>query len=484
MALAAVTLCGSACLFAQSSEKLNVVVLLVDDLGQQDIGAYNPTTFYETPNIDRLAAEGTLFTSGYAANPVCSPTRYSVMTGKYPTRAALTNWLPGKRTEKFAGAPLATHMASEETTIAEALRKEGYRTAFVGKWHLGESEADWPEAQGFEFNFGGFSMGRPSSYFSPYKNPRLKDGPTGEYLPERLVRESVGLLRKFKTEGKPFLLVHSFYLVHGPLQAPASLIEKYKRKAEAMGLKPKFGEDQQYHYESKQKRRVRESQDHATYAAMMEALDTSVGVILSELKALSLDKNTLVVFLSDNGGLSTAEGSPTANLPLRGGKGWVYEGGIRVPFIVRHPTRGKAGLVNDVPVITNDLMPTLLAAAGAKPSPETLVDGISLLPLVEKEVGALRERPLFWHYPHYSNQGGFPGGAIRVGQWKLVEDYEDGSVALYDLANDIGERNDLAAAQPERVKNLRSQLHSWYKTTGAKFLGTGKLGLPAWSPDN
>ena len=259
---------------------LNIVVLLTDDYGWADLGANNPATFYETPNLDRLAAQGVRFTAGYAANPVCSPTRYSVMTGKYPTRAGLTNWLPGVRTERFQEAPLTLQMALEETTLAEVLSSAGYRTAFVGKWHLGEEQKYWPEFQGFGINIAGWSKGQPSSYFSPYHNPRLEDGPNGEHLTERLANETLRLLDKFKAEGKPFFLMHSFYDVHTPLQARAALIEKYRAKAQRLGLHEAFTEEPQYYLSAKGPRLVRSVQSHATYAAMVEEMDTAAGRIL------------------------------------------------------------------------------------------------------------------------------------------------------------------------------------------------------------
>lgn len=460
----------------------NILLLLVDDLGQQDIGAYNADTFYETPQVDRIAREGVRFSSGYAANPVCSPTRYSIMTGRYPTRAMLTNWLPGQRTERFRDAPLAENMASEEVTIAEILRGAGYRTAIVGKWHLGKDEAHWPEAQGFEVNIGGWAAGHPRSYFSPYRNPKLADGPDGEYLAPRLATETINLIHRFHEERKPFLIVHSFYNVHTPLHAPKDLVEKYQRKAERLGLRDKFGEEAQYHFDKKEKRLVRRIQCHPVYAAMVESMDRAVGRILDALQELGLSKNTLVVFVSDNGGLSTSEGSPTSNLPLRGGKGWVYEGGIRVPFIIKAPFLNHASSRNPAPVCTTDLLPTFLACSST-PLPAGLkIDGKNLCPLLDHPRASDLDRTLYWHYPHYSNQGGFPGGAIRQGDWKLVENYEDGSMALYHLADDIGEQYDLAAKQPERAGRLRASLHSWYAAIGARFLRSGKVGLDPWKP--
>lgn len=461
---------------------MNVVVLLADDLGWMDIGANNPRTFYETPNIDRLARQGMRFTNGYAANPVCSPTRYSVMTGKYPTRVGLTNWLPGVRTERFRDAPIILQMPLEETTLAEALKPAGYRTAFVGKWHLGDQEKYWPEAQGFDVNIAGWSMGRPTSYFSPYKNPRIEDGPKGEHLTERLANESIRLLERFKAEGRPFYLQHSFYDVHTPLQARPELIAKYEAKARRLGLKAEFTGEPQYYVSDTKPRRVRATQNHAVYAAMVEEMDTALGRILAVLDRLDLATNTIVIFTSDNGGLSSNEGSPTSNLPLRGGKGWVYEGGIREPWIVRLPGAAREGATSDVPVMSIDIFPTALAAAGVAIPPGLQIDGQNLLPLLRGGPAPARDA-LFWHYPHYGNQGGFPGGAVRMGDWKLVENYEDGLIALYNLRDDIGEQHDLAKVEAVRAETMRARLHAWYRETGAKFLRAKPDGAKSWQPD-
>jgi len=461
----------------------NILILLADDYGAMDLGADNPKTFYETPNLDRLAAQSVRFTSGYAANPVCSPTRYSILTGKYPTRSGVTNWLGplrNSRVERFADAPLTTEMPLAETTLAEALKPAGYRTAFVGKWHLGDEEKFWPEAQGFDVNIGGFSRGNPGGYFSPYKNPRLADGPVGEYLTERLADETIALLEKFKAEGKPFLLTHFFYAVHTPMRAPAALIEKYKAKARRLGLQDAFIEERKYS-DTDRPRSVRSVQSHAIYAAIVETMDTAAGRILRKLEALGLADNTLVIFTSDNGGLSIGEGSPTSNLPLRAGKGWVYEGGIRVPFLVRLPGAARTGVTSDVPVISTDIFATALDYAGVRLPAGASVDGRSLAPLVRG--GAPPERDaLFWHYPHYSKQGGFPGGAVRIGDWKFIENYEDESVMLFNLREDAGEKNNLAGAQPERIKAMRARLHAWYRETGAKFLTARPDGPQPWRP--
>ncbi len=449
------------------AEKPNIVFFLVDDLGYMDIGAYNPKTFYQTPNIDKLAKTGMRFTDGYAANPVCSPTRYSIMTGKYPTRVDATNFFSGKRAGKFRPAPLNSVMPLEEITIAEALKDTGYKTFFAGKWHLGPNEKYWPKNQGFDINKGGHSKGGPwggNHYFSPYGNPRLKDGPKGEHLPLRLADET----NKFISDNKdrPFFAYLSFYSVHTPLQGDSKLVKKYKALAEKIEGE-EFAEEEQVI--GKRKRRVRILQKHAVYAAMMESMDTAVGKVLDHLEKLGLTENTAVFFMSDNGGLSTSEGSPTSNLPFRGGKGWTYEGGIREPFLIRYPKLTQAGGVNSTPVISTDFYPTILDIARVPLKPKQHLDGKSLVPLLEGKK-KLQDRALYWHYPHYSNQGGIPSGAIREGSYKLIERYEDGRVHLYDLSKDIGEKKDLAESMPEKVQALRKKLHAWYKEVDAKFL--------------
>jgi len=474
-ALAIVTL-----LAASVDAKPNFVFFLIDDMGYMDIGANNPSTFYETPNIDRLAATGMRFTNGYAANPVCSPTRYSIMTGKHPSRVDATNFFSGRRSGRFAPAPLNDRMSLQEVTIAESLREAGYRTAFLGKWHLGPTEEFWPEHQGFEFNIGGHHKGSPpGGYFAPYKNPRLPSGPDGEHLPVRLTNEAIKILDQVQDD--PFLLYLSFYSVHTPLQAPKHLIEKYQRKAARMPDAPEFAPEEQVLPIDKQ-RLVRIRQRHATYAAMVEAMDAQIGRVLDRLQELGLTDDTVVMLTSDNGGLSTSEGSPTSNLPLRGGKGWVYEGGIREPFLIRWPDAVAPGTVCHTPVMSTDFYPTILQIAELPAQPEQHLDGVSLVPLLQ-QAGKIQRDALFWHYPHYSNQGGFPGGAIRIGDYKLIERYEDGRVQLFNLQTDIGERDDLAANDPQRVAMMRSRLHNWYEEVDAKFLQPkpGQSAVP-WSP--
>lgn len=476
VALACASLPGKA-----AERPRNIVIFLADDYGAMDVGATNPKTFYETPNLDRFAKQAVRFTSGYAANPVCSPTRYSLQTGKYPTRAGLTNYLAGVRVERFQPAPLTRQMPLEETTLAEILHSAGYRTGFVGKWHLGEQEIFWPEAQGYDFNIAGCNRGSPASYFSPYKNPRLQDGPPGEHLTARLADESIALLERFQREGKPFLLSHCFYDVHTPLRAPDKLIEKYRAKAARLGLRDAFVDETQHFISVKEPRRVRSVQCHPVYAAMVESMDTAFGRVVQRLDELGLTESTLIVFMADNGGLSTSEGLPTSNLPLRAGKGWVYEGGIRVPFLIRMPGATNVGGVNDTPVMSTDIFATALEFAGGRLPAGVTIDGRSLVSLLRGGAAPARDA-LYWHFPHYGNQGGFPGGAIRMGDWKLIENYEDGSVQLYNLRSDLGERTDRAGTEPERVKTMRTRLHAWYRETGANFLSAKPDGPQPWRP--
>ena len=465
--LAALALVAGAPRSVAAARPLNVVFILVDDLGWMDIGANNPDGFYDTPHIDRLAASGVNFTSGYAANPVCSPTRYSLLTGRYPSRADVTNWFSGRRSSRFRGAAFNDAMPLGELTLAEALGAQGYATLFAGKWHLGDDPTHWPEHQGFDVNIGGWSRGSPmGGYFAPFENPRLDPAPDGAHLPEVLTTRALDALASVRDQ--PFLLYLSYYSVHTPLQGRPDLVAKYEARRDALPDAPDFGPEEQCWLDAGE-RRVRIRQSHPVYAAMVEALDDQVGRVLDALDAWGLAESTAVFFTGDNGGLSTSEGSPTSNLPLRGGKGWVYEGGIREPFLVRWPGVTAPGSRCDVPVITTDVYPTILDMAGLPPRPEQHLDGVSLAPLLRG--GDTLDRPrLFWHYPHYGNQGGFPGGAVREGPWKLVERYEDGRVHLYHLGDDIGERTDLSARHPDRVAGLRAHLHTWYRDVDAKFL--------------
>ena len=450
---------------AGTNPPLNVVIFLADDLGQRDLGCYG-STFYETPHLDRLAREGARFTHAYAACPVCSPTRASLLTGQWPARTGITDYIGApnqpelwKRNTRSLPAPFADRLSLESPTLAKTLKAAGYATFFAGKWHLGP-EGWWPENQGFDVNMGGIDKGGPyggKKYFSPYDNPRLTDGPPGEHLPDRLASETAKFIEASKD--RPFFAFYSFYDVHTPLMAREDLRKKYEAKRARLGLKDKWGREHE--------RDVRLTQDDAVYAAMVEAMDLAVGKVLAKLDELGLRENTLVIFTSDNGGLSTSEGWPTSNLPLRGGKGWMYEGGIREPLLVRWPGVVKPGSVMSTPISSPDFFPTLLEVAGTKPLPGQSLDGMSLVPVLKG--GTLPERALFWHYPHYGNQGGAPAAAVRRGDWKLIEWLEDNRVELFNLAQDPGEKTDLAATEPQRVAQLRAELHAWQKQVGAKF---------------
>ncbi|MEK0449841.1 MAG: Arylsulfatase [Verrucomicrobiota bacterium] len=443
----------------------NVVFFLADDLGQRDLGAYG-STFYETPNLDRLARDGAKFTDAYAACPVCSPTRAAILSGQWPQRTGITDYIGApmqpdqwKRNTKLLPAPYSDRLALDTPTLAKAMKAAGYATFFAGKWHLGP-EGWWPENQGFDINMGGIDKGGPyggKKYFSPYGNPRLSDGPDGEHLPDRLATETAKFIEANKE--RPFFAYYSFYDVHTPLMAREDLRKKYAEKRAKLGLEDQWGREGE--------RDVRLTQDHVVYAAMVEAMDLAVGKVLAKLDELGLRENTIVIFTSDNGGLSTSEGWPTSNLPLRGGKGWMYEGGIREPLIVRWPAVVKAGSVIGTPVGSPDFFPTLLEVAGAKPQPGQVLDGTSLVPLLKG--GTLPERALFWHYPHYGNQGGAPASAVRRGDWKLIEWAEDNRAELFNLAQDIGEKNNLADKEPQRLSDLRAELAAWQKQVGAKF---------------
>ena len=428
------------------SKRLNVVFILADDLGAHDLGCYG-STFYETPNLDRLARQGLRFTQAYAACPVCSPTRAAFMTGKYPARTGVTDFIGGRRTGRLLPADYAHQLALDEVTLAEAFKAAGYVTGMAGKWHLGDTGFG-PEKQGFD---------ESQSADELAWNGKVDRGDRVAQFAEQFLE---------KNRDKPFFLYLPHNLVHIPLLAKGNLIEKYKKKAAAL---PALAESARFRTEPPVKdRRV---QDLPVYAAMVEDLDTAVGRVLNKLDQLGLAEHTLVVFTSDNGGLSTAEGTPTSNAPLRAGKGWLYEGGIREPLLVRWPGVVKPDTSTGVPCITTDFYPTFLEAAGLKAKPEQHLDGLSLISILRggDASSALAGRPLFWHYPHYSNQGGGPAGAVRQGDWKLIENYETGAKELFNLRNDPGEHTDLAAADPERTAALYKLLVDWRASVQAKM---------------
>ena len=444
------------------TQRMNILFVLMDDLGQRDVGCYG-STFYETPAVDQLAREGMLFTDAYAACPVCSPTRASLMTGRSPARIGLTNYLVGRRRGKMLPAEYIEHLPLEETTIAECLGEAGYVSASIGKWHLGP-EPYYPEHQGFDVNIGGCHLGHPPSYFWPYGDASVRvpitPGQPDEYLTDRLTDETIRFIRR--NAARPFFAYLSHYAVHNPQESRDYWSRRFADKLRAMP------DQQGPEYEDWRGMSVRIKQNQPVYAGMIASADEGLGRIIGELKALGLYDRTVVIFMSDNGGLSTAEGMPTSNRPLAGGKGWLHEGGIRVPLIIRWPGVTRPGSVCSGPVMSCDLFPTMLRMAGIGLRPDLHCDAADLSPLLRGETGLERDA-IYWHYPHYSNQGCKPSGAIREGNLKLIEDYEDGTTELYDLSKDIGETRDLCASRPEDAARLRSKLASWRQSVGARM---------------
>jgi arylsulfatase A-like enzyme len=459
---------------SKGNKRANFVFFLIDDLGWTDVGCYG-SSFYETPNINRLASQGMRFTDAYAACPVCSPTRGSILAGKYPARLGITQWIGGsnKPTE------YKHNMALEEVTIAEALKEAGYATGFVGKWHLG-NKPYYPEHQGFDINIGGDSSGAPPTYFYPYKRGKRAlemmpaGGEEGEYLTDRLTDESLKFLEANKE--RPFLLYLSHYAVHTPIQAKEELIEKYKDKAEKLP-----GTDGQKFAPVYGRYKTRRVQDNPAYSGMVQSVDESVGRVMAKLEELGVAENTVVIFMSDNGGLSTVpREAPTSNLPLRAGKGWLYEGGIREPMIIKWPGVVKKGSVCSEPVTSTDFYPTMLEMAGLPLRPRQHVDGVSLIPLL-KNNGKMNRKAIYWHYPHYHGSGNRPSGAVRAGDYKLIEWYEDKSIELYNLKKDIGEQHDLSKKMPEKAEKLRRMLHRWQRQMNAKMPTSGpREDFKAW----
>ena len=461
-------LSGSSCRTSNTTgkaqKKPNVIFMLVDDMGWMDIGA-NGSTFYETPNIDRLAAEGVRFTQAYAASPICSPTRASILTGKNPARINLTQWIGGPGNPDYE-----RNLPLEEVLFPELLQEAGYKNIFLGKWHLNNKageETFWPDKQGFDINIAGHFRGGlyiKNKYFSPWDIPNLENGPDGQYMTDRLAQDAVDFIDG-NTE-TPFLMYFSFYSVHAPFDAPAERVEKYEKKKTALGLtdEDRFGEE---HHGDKSFK-YRKQQDHPTYAAMVESVDMAVGRVLAKVREKGIEDNTIVVFFSDNGGLSTSEGIPTANTPLRTGKGWLYEGGIREPAIIKWPGHTASGLVSDAPVTSMDFYPTILEMAGLPLRPDLHMDGKSLVPLLKEQREKIHDA-LYFHYPHRSNQKGSPSGAIREGDYKLIVFFNDHKLELYHLKNDIGEQHNLADELPQVRDRLFAKLKDWWQEVDARF---------------
>lgn len=445
-----VLLVGQAGAQHRPSERPNIVLIVADDLGWKDVG-FMGSTFYETPNLDRLAKQGMTFTSAYAAAANCAPSRACLLSGQYSPRHGIYTVANADRgdarTRKLIPVVNNETLPDSVCTLAEALRDAGYQTACIGKWHLGQS----PLSQGFTLGVAGDERGM-NKHFSPYGMPTLPDGPTGEYLTDRLTSEALNFIEQAKAKpnaAQPFFLYLPYYAVHTPLQAPDLLVEKYKRNFKSPG------------------------QDLATYAAMIESLDSNVGRVLNKLDALGLTNNTIVIFTSDNGGIR----SISRQDPLRAGKGSYYEGGVRVPLVVRWPSTVAAGRVSPAPVINLDLYPTVLDIL-KRPRPNQPLDGISILPLLNGK--SVAERPLFWHFPIYLEAYNpqldgardplfrtRPGSAIRLGDWKLHEYFEDNGLELYNLKTDLGEQRNVAAEHPEVVKKLHSLLQDWRTKSGA-----------------
>jgi arylsulfatase A len=437
---------------ASAAEKPNVVLIVIDDLGWRDLGCYG-STFYKTPNIDKMAKDGIRFTDFYAACPVCSPTRASILTGRYPQRMNITDWIPGRKDspdQRLKRPEIRNELPLEEITIAKLLKDHGYVTAHIGKWHLGGKGFE-PEKHGFDLNIAGDETGTPRSYFAPFENklvkmPGLEKAEPGEYLTDRLTTEAEKFIEANKS--KPFFLYLPHYGVHTPLTAKKELIEKYPGK-------PQHGK-----------------QSNPVYAAMIESMDESVGRILKKLDDLKLSENTLVIFTSDNGGLATLEGmefAPTFNAPLREGKGYLYEGGIRVPLIVKWPGKVKPGTTTDQVACSIDFFDTITEATGGRKPADLKTDGVSLLPIFKGE--KLEQREIYWHYPHYSNQGGKPCGAVRYLEYKLIEYFEDGRIELFNVKNDISESNNLVNKPNEAITLVYGVklLEEWRKKVGAKM---------------
>jgi arylsulfatase A-like enzyme len=445
-----------------SNQRPNILFILIDDLGWRDL-VCTGSDFYETPHLDKLAARGLRFDNAYASAPVCSPTRASILTGKYPATVGVTQYIGGHGVGKLLDVPYHHNLPMNEVSLATALRQGGYQTWHVGKWHLGNWQTR-PEAHGFEVNIGGGEFGMPrKGYFSPHNLPNLKEGPEGEYLTDRLTDEAVRLI-KDRDPDRPFFLNLWHYAVHTPTQAPADLVEKYREKARRLGRDPEADLVEGGHFPVQHKRHERISrrvrQSDPVYAAMMENLDTNIGRILAALEESGEAENTLVVFTSDNGGLATGEGSPTCNAPLAEGKGWMYEGGNRVPQIICWPGVTTPGAVCREPVTSPDFYPTLLAAAGLPTRPQQHVDGVDLGPLLRGDK-AFARGPIFWHYPHYSNQGDTPGSAVLEGDWKLIEYFEDGRLELYNLADDVSETHDKSMDETAIRDRLHGLLKEW-----------------------
>ncbi|MGQ8338217.1 sulfatase [Sunxiuqinia sp. A32] len=447
-------------------KKPNVLFILADDLGEYDLSCIG-SQYYETPNIDRIANEGMVFTQGYANCQVCSPSRASILSGKTPARHGITDWIGAATGENWRKTgrhnqllpPNYLHqLPSEYITLPEAMKEAGYKTFFAGKWHLG-AKGSWPEDHGFDINIGGWDAGSPAGgYFSPWENPNLENQKDGENLSLRLARETVDFIKSHKDTS--FFAYLSFYAVHGPIQTSEEKWAKYRDKAEAIGIAESG-------YEMGHFLPIRQVQDNPVYAGLVETMDDAVGIVLNALNELGLAENTIIIFTSDNGGVAAGDSFSTSNKPLRAGKGYQYEGGIREPYFIKVPGVTKGNQTCEIPVTGADFYPTILTLVGVELKPEEHLDGVSLLPLLKGE--SIAERALYWHYPHYGNQGGEPSSIIRDGDWKLIHYYEDGREELYNLKADLEETTDIASENPDKVTELNAKLFDYLNKVGAKF---------------
>lgn len=449
--------------FAQAPEQPNIVFILVDDLGYHDLSVTG-SNYYETPHIDQLANRSYQFSQGYSASPVCSPARASLMTGLTPATHGVTDWIGAGYGEAWRKAGRHTKLLppnyehalkASYVTLPEALSDSGYDTFFAGKWHLG-GEGSYPEDHGFDTNVGGYAAGSPmGGYFAPYDNPKMEQGPDGENLSMRLANETAKFISQ--EHQKPFFAMLSFYAVHGPIQTTEEKWAKYRAKAEKLGIAD-------HGFEMERRLPIRQHQDNPVYAGLVEAMDDAVGVVTAALAKAGLDENTIIVFTSDHGGVASGDAFSTSNLPLRGGKGYQWEGGLRVPYFIKVP--GQKELITlDVPASGIDFYPTLLELAGVEMPEDIQMEGVSLAPAMQDK--KLADRSLYWHYPHYGNQGGDPSSIVRDGDWKLIYYWEDESVELYNLATDPSEQTNLAFNNPKESKRLTTKLMKWLAETDA-----------------
>lgn len=460
------------CTAKNEIDKPNILFILADDLGYSDLSCMG-SEFYETPNIDEISEQGMLFTNGYAGCQVCSPSRATLMTGQFTARHGITDWIGSpsgeawrnkKRFTKVLPASYEHHLKKETITLPEALKSAGYKTFFAGKWHLGE-QGNYPEDHGFEINKGGYSSGSPrGGYFGPINNPKLEKLKNGENLSIRLAQETADFMKA--SRGEPFFAFLSFYAVHGPIQTNKRKWEKYRNKVEKKGIE-EFG------FEEGDLLPMRKYQDNPVYGGLVETMDDAVGIVMKSLKENNLDKNTIVVFTSDNGGVTSGDNYSTNNMPLKGGKGYQWEGGIRIPYIINVPWMNLQGKSNSTPVSGSDFYPTILELVGLSSKSKSQIDGKSIVPVLEGK--SIEERPLYWHYPHYGNQGGRPVSIIRQGDYKLIHFWEDGRNELYNLVEDIHEDNNIAEHELKKTAILSTSLMRWLESVDAKYPSSDPL---------